>query len=696
MTTSKQQQSASASPEIQPARHNNQENFLLRLAQAGQAAGVKIAITDRYDVYLPSEPGTTPIYETGDTLGGATSNTLPPETGNGSNGPIDAPGDSEQPTKQVYRFNVIVAMEWQPSPAEQRLLVEAFRRASAFLYDVTDGRMAFGQMIIGGMELMNYADIQIMASNRLNPRSWVSALEDKTKYMPIRIGRGIWHKNRRMSIPWVEPEGYRALIHEWAHYALGLRDEYLETRQVPLDGAVYSLIFPTISLATESIMGSLEGTSELVPLWGGDSADRKQRIWDKITRRYPLATPDELTNSGPYKPPSDLANVPAFLVNGAKRSLAIFDDRKAVGSQKSGLLLTVPGCIIDEHCWVYVVKPDLENPRQVIAQGTLDARALTDSFQLLDAEKGDAIVLIGQHQDGQPVVLTGTIDATTQKPSAENRQSSSDRLAVVTWHPGPATPQPLPLVDVLAEACDPQQATANIEVYVGSKDQADQKDQQEQPESVAIFPLGQQLRQPMLIPAEDRPGLWQRQDKAAITLDGHVLLRWKNGATLICTYSQGGGPATHVASQGSPITAGSAEGNVMIFFKDDQSRRYGNVRLVTTLLYGHHQLPPNAQPRSYLFSVTSNEPLPINLTPTLIMYFDSAAVHDRGDLRIYRLDDRDQWQPMPTFIPRGSSFAAMPMSAETAPNLVKREGPRIEHYRLFWMPDERAHGANIA
>lgn len=72
------------------------------------------------------------------------------------------------------------------------------------------------------------ADIQIMASNQLQPRSWVSGLYVAAKYMPIRMGRGMWHRKRKVAVPWNEAESYRALVHEWAHYALDLRDAYLE------------------------------------------------------------------------------------------------------------------------------------------------------------------------------------------------------------------------------------------------------------------------------------------------------------------------------------------------------------------------------------------------------------------------------------------------------------------------------------
>ncbi|MBV9788664.1 MAG: hypothetical protein JOZ51_10850, partial [Chloroflexi bacterium] len=357
----------------------------------------------------------------------------------------DRPGEaaalSMNAEKSVYAFNVIVALEWQPSEKEQQQLIEAFKRAAAFLYDVTDGCMSFGQIVFGGLELMDCADIQIMASNRFNPRSWVNALMDQTKYMPIRVGRGVWLKNQRRSIPWVEPEGYRTLIHEWAHYALALRDEYLETEQVLLPNpaasadsaatrSLYTLIVPGISLATESIMGSLEGTSELVPLSSGNSAERKSRVWNKIKEHYHEVNPDGVANSGPYSLPPRLANVPVFFVsngyahndNGTARALTVSAKSSAGPRRKSGLMLTVPSYIIDEHCWIYVVKPNLDNPRQVIAQGTFDARSTLDNFQLLNADRDDWVVLVGDHQDGSPIVLQGKIAATVyDEPSGETR-----------------------------------------------------------------------------------------------------------------------------------------------------------------------------------------------------------------------------------------------------------------------------------
>jgi hypothetical protein len=51
-------------------------------------------------------------------------------------------------------------------------------------------------------------------------------------------------------------------------------------------------------------------------------------------------------------------------------------------------------------------------------------------------------------------------------------------------------------------------------------------------------------------------------------------------------------------------------------------------------------------------------------------------------------DDGTQWEPLPTYLPPGSSFAATPLNAETATNLVALTpgSERVERYRLYLTP----------
>lgn len=591
--------------------------------------------------------------------------------------------------QRLCLFNVLVATEWSPNSDFIDMLAWAFRRASDFLYDATDGRMAFGQVVVAGPELLDCADIQIMASNRLNPRTWVSGLHNELKYMAIRAGRGAWHKNNRVTIPWDEPEAYRTLVHEWSHYALELPDEYLEVHHVFLPANVdaaqaaasrltagtYTLVVPGISLATESIMGTLEGTSELVPQQGGSTTERKQNVWEIVREkgRYPFL--DAVAEHPPLEGPGSLP-----------LPLPTFHTLAAASTAPETLTLTVPNTIGDEHCWVYVIRGTPATPERVIAQGTLDARALADGFPLLGARPGDTVVLIGA-AEGTLQVQTGTIQAVDQGRAV----ISAWKLATPPTAPNSA--YPFPLVDIVPGPLSgelPDERIAQISVHV-------QSDTNAQPAAVAIFPHGQINPADVLHLGAPDSTNWTSAPQSVTSLDGHVLLRWADDSVLIYTYSQGGGPATHIPPGPPSISAGSSEGNIMLFFeRDQQGRNYSAIRVVTTLVHGlSHTLPNGAQARSYAFSIASNEPLPVALHPTVVMYFDLNASKDGGDLLIHRQQEDGSWEAMPSYQPAGSSFIAMPLQLETGASLVTLQATpqRIERYRMYWVPRSSGSGS---
>jgi hypothetical protein len=572
-------------------------------------------------------------------------------------------------------FNVLAATEWYPTPATLDMLAWAFRRASDFLYDATDGRMAFGQVTVGGPELLAAADIQIMASNRLNPRTWVSGLHNELKYMAIRLGRAAWHKNNRVSIPWDEPEAYRTLVHEWSHYALELPDEYLEAHHVFLPSAVnsasasadrlergpYTLVVPGISLATESIMGTLEGTSELVPQYSGSTERRLKNVWRIIREkgRYPFL--DAVTDRDPLPGPGALPlPLPAYHTLDA-------------ASAPEELRMAVPNTIDAGHCWVYLLRGTTTEPERLIAQGTLDARAPADGFVLLGARVGDTAVLVGS-ADGALLVLAGTITA-----------AAGGVASIPAWRDATPPSQPPPVVDVLPSPLgtgEPDERIAQISVRVQSSGAP--------PDMVAVFPHGQRAASEVLQLGAPGSDDWTSAPQSVTSLDGHVLLSWPDGGMLIFTYSQGGGPATHIPPGPPSISAGSSEGNIMLFFqRDELGRDYSTIRAVTTLLHGlPHTLPGGAEARGYGFSIASNAALPVELNPTVVLYFDVDAPQDGGALIVCRQAADGSWQAMPSYQPSGSSFIAMPLRRETGQALVSLQatGPRVERYRLFWAP----------
>jgi hypothetical protein len=615
-------------------------------------------------------------------------------------------------SRPLCLFNVLVALEWNPSRRYLRQLEWAFRRASDFLYDVTDGYMAFGQVVFGDVKWMDCADIQIMASNRFHPRSWTNGLHDPRKYTPIRVGRGIWHKNNRVTIPWDEPEAYRTLIHEWGHYALALKDEYLSQKKVKpaapnssrlvdaeSGGRKETVVVPGISLAVESIMSTL-ATSELLPQSERNSSKRKSNEWGKLAAKAEFSflriARDHQPLDGPLQLPMPL---PRFQRVGALADLAADAD---------DLILTIPDDLIQyEHCWVYLLEGEPASPKRLLVQGTLDARAEDDGFRLLGAQPGQQVILIGLSPErtthgGEPVVLCAEISA------AKSRAIGGKDAQMTKWKT--VTPRPFPMVDVVpapdsasAAGRDTQGSTSQNsalrQIYVRLADIGLPKAGSADGFDLLVFPLGG--TEPIAVRGPTDP-------IQVSSLDGHVLVRSKDGTQMtICTYSQGGGPGASPPVQSNPTTAGSAEGNVMLFFFDPEqgpahgdealpyeqlssitNDKYGHIKVITTMNHGV-SAESDMQPRSYVFSIASNDALP-DYDPTLVMYYDTDTERQGGELRICR-EVGGKWQNLPTYLPEGYSYAATPFNDKTAETLVARnpKGERIERYRLYWAPGDR-------
>jgi hypothetical protein len=588
----------------------------------------------------------------------------------------------------IYLFNVLVALEWHPDEEYMAQLESAFHRASDLLFDITDGWMAFGQVVFGGPELMECADIQIMASNRLLSRAWVGAMHpfpecpNDEKYMPIRAGRGLWNENRRGIIPWEEPEGYRTLIHEWGHYALTLTDEYLEKRRlVPpeqvrraeasdlmlVQAPITTVVMPSVHSFVDSIMSTTEGTSELVSKQWKKLSTRFSRVPEKRTDRQVLAGPRRVPMALPrIRRQGSLAGAPSsptvFLPAWEHlcKRLAQFD---------------LPDDIQPDHCWVYVLQgitEDKPDPERVIAQGTLEARSDRERFPLLGARPGDSVMLVFALRDHAPLVLRAQIGA---------GERIEDWASV-----GPAA---FPSIDVVPQPTAAQATLASISVRLnGASDQT--------PDRVSVFPLGHTSP----IHASRQKGVdkssWASKPQDTPTLDGHVLLRWGKAGEqmLISSFSQGGGPSTTSPYPANPIAAGSSDGGAMLFFNKgrDNDNTYGHVKVVTTIAHGLAGTPPGGRERGYAYSLAGNQALPPELIPTLVMYYDPFGQNEEqlmlgGDLRICRLV-HGAWAPLPTYLPPGYRFAVTPLDRQNGGALVAANpnGPRVEYYKVCWVP----------
>jgi uncharacterized repeat protein (TIGR01451 family) len=123
-------------------------------------------------------------------------------------------------------FNIVVSVEWDATEEYLADLEEAFRQGSAYLYDVTDGQMAFGHVAIYDKAThWADADFQISAKNVVRPYAFWGGVTSPDNAHTIRVGR-LWDGASGSSGNWSEPNGYRTLIHEFGHYGLYLYDEY--------------------------------------------------------------------------------------------------------------------------------------------------------------------------------------------------------------------------------------------------------------------------------------------------------------------------------------------------------------------------------------------------------------------------------------------------------------------------------------
>jgi hypothetical protein len=595
----------------------------------------------------------------------------------------------------LYLFNVLVALEWQPDRAYLEQLKTAFIRASDFLFDVTDGWMALGQVVFGGLELMDAADIQIVASTRVLPRSWVGAMhphdeyQRDEKYLPIRLGRGLWNDNRRGIIPWDEPEAYRIIIHEWGHHALKLTDEYLETRQLllpsqarqagasdqPGQAKPSTIVVLKVATTSDSIMATTEGTSELVTTQ-----------WDKLYELYPrmpAARDTSQVRPGPGWLPMALPRFRGLdgagdLMSGAAGVRTRFFPAWNKAGVATGQF-NLPSDIQLDRCWAYVLKgitAARSYPERVIAQGTLEARTEVAPFALLGADPGDTVVLIAEQRDQPPVVLSATVPETGD----------------LEWRA--ATPPVMPAIDVLPEPVAPNEPRASLRVhltYPGDPAAG------QLPAQVCVFPLGQAPGY-QVTPLDGPYGAgWISAPLDVPTLDGHVLVRWPDGSLLISSFSQGGdGPNSGFPFPANPMNAGSADGNALLFmYKDNADDRAPNdVKVVTTIAHGLGGVPDGGRERGYAFTIAANKPLPTEFHPTLILYYDQPGEHDgeapvgHGDLVICRRVADGAWQPLPTYLPPRFRFAVAPLDDATGGALIaaSADGPRVEYYKVCWVP----------
>ncbi len=343
---------------------------------------------------------------------------------------VSAPGEQRLAVRQdraLVLFNLLISIEWDATDEYTAEIMNALRSGSDYLYDLTDGQMAIGQVNIydNGIHWAE-ADIQISARNNVRPHAYVGGLTADNKSYVIRLGR-FWNGASGSQGSWQAQDGYRTLIHEFAHYGLYLYDEYfgylfddqgnllgeveksctgIENRNPAGDATNASVMdhhYTSSELAMRGVNGLWSSACEQTAQWqiNGESD------WDTITRMYgdnaALARWQFLTPGmrgilpGPTAPPASLPDIPLVNVH-------------ASGPSAPPRQLTVYG---PEGLYLGALVALYKQNGQVIGQGFTDQNGRLDVFGALENDMVRAISfdggLTGSATIGSAMSLTLTL-----------------------------------------------------------------------------------------------------------------------------------------------------------------------------------------------------------------------------------------------------------------------------------------------
>lgn len=143
--------------------------------------------------------------------------------------------------KATIHWNLLVSIEWDAHLPYIQHTEEGFRRMTNYLYDVTDGQVAFDTIrIFDNREHWNEADIRIYVSNMEWPRAVAKGWQFATGFVNNNIytthqprqwfgntdkTRNLTYTNDPLDVS--DPDDYRTRAHELGHYLFGFKDEYV-------------------------------------------------------------------------------------------------------------------------------------------------------------------------------------------------------------------------------------------------------------------------------------------------------------------------------------------------------------------------------------------------------------------------------------------------------------------------------------
>ena len=254
---------------------------------------------------------------------------------------------------QLYLFHLDVSLEWDArhEPAFLEQLKASIQRASTFLYAVTDGQMALGNVTVyQNKQKWREADVQVYVSNRYRPNADLGGivtrpititfsadaigadasgvevganpaadlyLPNSDIYKSQTITNAIYPGQVRMPAFWNrfgEPtldggeDWARAFAHELGHYLLYLTDHYLQVKEPDVDDQEEQIIYPLTveGEPCDSLMHNAYNSLHEAQLWHSDAQNCAQSVaqfiyglsdWELLERLYGISKAQDAEGS---------------------------------------------------------------------------------------------------------------------------------------------------------------------------------------------------------------------------------------------------------------------------------------------------------------------------------------------------------------------------------------------------------------
>ena len=368
-------------------------------------------------------------------------------------------------TNTLVLYNLVVSVEWDayrladerpniPDATFFKELIPGLRAASGFLYDVTDGQFAFGKITIyDAGRHWDDADLQILVSNQVRPSATVGGITSTDTYTytssgrqqavfypgVMRMGRA-WNRISGRDGRYDEPDAYRTLVHEFAHYALYLYDEYFalnEMGELIYDDAYCTS--PNIRDGNVDLHGTqaslmdwhyvaselaMQGTSN----WSPECKNTRQwqvhgeSDWETVLgvytdketpARWNLITPTQRggqPNPGPKPIDFTLFDFPHITITGTK--VITFDKRLSLNVGD-----TDGTPVAQQNAQIFLFKQQADKTVRILEQGSPNSNG---QVTLLGAEEDDVVKAIswdGRLFTSRPVRQIGSTSPLVLEPA---------------------------------------------------------------------------------------------------------------------------------------------------------------------------------------------------------------------------------------------------------------------------------------